>query len=281
MDIWILNNKTGLNVFYKSFSRINVESDLISGLLSAFNQFTMAEFKQPVESLEIGGLRWIYIVVPDLDLLFVAADSKEIPAKQLRDRLDTIKDSFIKQYAEVWKKKLEFWDGDLTVFESFHQRLEDIYFQWEETEIVNQLADFFDFLGVNQQVFNLLRSAINNLSEEKIKENLNDSIEQIFSEMKNREEFQSHHEIQKISFSKKEGFKIINVNAANCDPVLTKTLLTQLIEAIANEFKELFGIDQSIKHFRDGKIFSYILSNTILLRELNLEKHLLRTFLYI
>ena len=85
-----------------------VNEDLVSGLLTALNQFTIVEFKQGIESIEMGGLRWVYIQDKDTNLLFIGADSKQVSAEILRARLDVIRHTFIDQYANDknrWKDK--------------------------------------------------------------------------------------------------------------------------------------------------------------------------------
>lgn len=279
MELWILNAKTGLSILYKSFSRLNVEADLISGLLSAFHQFTMAEFNKPIESIIMGGLRWVYILDNDLDLLFVSADVQEVDGNLIRDRLNTIKDEFIKVYKEEWTKKRDNWDGDSSIFDTFKDKLEDIYMQWEETEIVNTLADFFDYLGVFQQIFNLIFSVIKSIDNQEKKEYIVKRIEEIFENKKIDPQFKNELEMQKFTFSRDSGFKIITINPANCDPMLIKSVLTIIIKEVVAIFKETLGEDACIILFRNGKIFEFIINNKELISVVSLEEFLSRLFI--
>jgi len=78
MIIWILNSESGIKILYKSFLKTDADEDIVSGFLTAFNHFSMEEFHQSLESIEMGGLRWIYILEPKFKLLFVVADVKEV-----------------------------------------------------------------------------------------------------------------------------------------------------------------------------------------------------------
>ncbi|GAG66783.1 unnamed protein product, partial [marine sediment metagenome] len=62
----------------KSFLKTDADEDIVSGFLTAFHHFSMEEFHQSLESIEMGGLRWIYILEPNFKLLFVAADVKTV-----------------------------------------------------------------------------------------------------------------------------------------------------------------------------------------------------------
>lgn len=61
MIIWILESDSGIKLLYKSFLKTDADEDIVSGFLTTFNHFSVMEFKQSIDSIEIGGLRWIYI----------------------------------------------------------------------------------------------------------------------------------------------------------------------------------------------------------------------------
>ncbi|TFG21236.1 MAG: hypothetical protein EU533_05555 [Promethearchaeota archaeon] len=105
MNIWIMDSRKGVNLLFKSFLQIPVDKDIVSGLLTAFNQFTIHEFHESIESIEMGGLRWIYQVEPTLNLLFVTSDTKDIEVSTLSARLNIIKESFITQFKDLWLQR--------------------------------------------------------------------------------------------------------------------------------------------------------------------------------
>jgi len=69
MIIWILNSESGVKLLYKSFLKTDADEDIVSGFLSAFYHFSMVEFHESLESIEMGGLRWSYILEPKFNLL--------------------------------------------------------------------------------------------------------------------------------------------------------------------------------------------------------------------
>ncbi len=105
MIIWILESDSGIKLLYKSFLKTDADADIVSGFLTAFNHFSVMEFKQSIDSIEMGGLRWIYISEPKYNLLFVAACTKEMTTDILKSRLEVIKNAFIKEFDKVWEKK--------------------------------------------------------------------------------------------------------------------------------------------------------------------------------
>ncbi|MHA2088368.1 MAG: hypothetical protein ACW972_08835, partial [Promethearchaeota archaeon] len=94
-----MESDSGITLVYKPYMDFPVNEDLVSGLLTALNQFTIVEFKQGIDSIEMGGLRWVYIQDKDTNLLFIGADSREVKGEILRARLDVIRHTFIQQYA--------------------------------------------------------------------------------------------------------------------------------------------------------------------------------------
>ncbi len=134
MIIWILNSDSGIKLLYKSFLKTDADEDIVSGFLTAFHHFSMEEFHQSLESIEMGGLRWIYILEPKFKLLFVADDVKNVKTGILMVRLNVIKEAFLKEFEPVWIKKKHSWDGNMNVYLPFLKVIEDYYGQWEEVE---------------------------------------------------------------------------------------------------------------------------------------------------
>ena len=281
MNIWILDSESGIKLLYKSFLKTNIDEFLVSGLLSAFNQFTMTEFRQPIESLEMGGFRWIYLLEPDCNLLCVAADTKNASTKKIKSKLGVIKESFINDYKDVWLKRGKSWTGDVNVFLPFLEVIENYYYDWEDAEIVLQLADFFELLGIFQQLFNLISKTIEiNIQGEK-RENIYKRIETIFETFKNQEDIKDDVELRKFSFSRESGFIIMEINHTNCDPIIVRKTLIKFVVDITNIIKEEVGEDLSLKYYREGKIYNYIIENMKLLKSLNLNMFFLKLFLLI
>ncbi|MFX1256408.1 MAG: hypothetical protein ACFFAN_00970 [Promethearchaeota archaeon] len=281
MNLWILDSHSGLKIFYTSYLKIAIDEDLVSGLLSAFNKFTMAEFQKPIESIEMGGFRWIYLEEPEYNLLFVAADTKAVRTEILRSKVRIIKDSFVKEYKEVYIRRGNSWVGNIGVFRPFLKIIDNYYYDWEDAEIVVKLADFFELLGIFQQLLNLIKIIVESRVLGAVKEIIYEQIEILFNNFQNQQEIKGDLELRKISFSRGSGFSIIEINPYNCDPLIVKKSLIKIIIDITNIIKEELGEDLSLKYFREGEIFNFIFNNIGLLKELNLDIFLLKLFLLI
>ncbi len=181
MNIWILDSSKGITILNNNFNQnMTINSEMASGLLSALNQFILVEFNSPIESIDMGGYRWIYMSEPDYNLLFVAADSKEMSAEALRGRLGIIKQGFLKRYAsnaEAWKKN---WYGDINLFQPFNNLIEDYYSQWIQTDVIATSAEFFDILGIFQQILNLIKKIIDKHTSDEKKKKIYNELERMF-----------------------------------------------------------------------------------------------------
>ena len=99
MNIWIVDSRSGCTLLYKAFMDLLIDEDLVSGLLTALNQLTQVEFRgKGIESIDMGGLRWVYVEDKDKNLLFIAAADKDEKAEMLRARLNVIKQSFYQMF---------------------------------------------------------------------------------------------------------------------------------------------------------------------------------------
>jgi len=160
MNIWILDSESGITLLYKSYLSLPLDEDLVSGLLAALNQFTVYEFQEGIESIDMGGLRWVYLEDKELKLLFVAASEKTVSSSILKARLNIIKQTFIAEFvsdAESWKA---LWKGNTDHFNPFKKVIEEYYSQWLTAENITTIAEFYDILGVFQQILNLLMNLI-------------------------------------------------------------------------------------------------------------------------
>ncbi|MFX1312450.1 MAG: hypothetical protein ACFFHD_07535, partial [Promethearchaeota archaeon] len=256
MIIWILDSESGNKLLYKSFLKTKADEDIVSGFLTAFHHFSMSEFNQSLDSIEMGGLRWIYILEQNYNLLFVAAATKNVKTGLLKGRLNVIKNSFIKEYESVWKRKRNSWDGDINVFLPFIHEIEDYYKQWEEVESITQVADFFDILGIFERIFIMLRNIIENKMYNKSKNLIIDRIEQLYNEFRNRKDFCDEPELENISFSKASWFNFIELNLIKCDKELVLTILKELLNLVIDVLREVKGDYLCLKYFREENIYA-------------------------
>ncbi len=279
MNIWILDSDSGVKLLYKSFLKTDADEDIVSGLLTAFHQFSMVEFKQSLDSIEMGGLRWIYILEPKYNLLFVAADTKIINTEILKSRLNVIKNAFIKEFEPTWVKKKYSWDGDINIFLPFLDVLEDYYNQWGEVESLTHVADFFDILGVIQKIFIMLRNVVENRMYSKSKTMILNRIEKFYDDFKNQEQCKSEPELKNISFSKEDWFNIVDINLIKCDKELVIKNIRALLTQVINILRDIKGDNLCFKYFSEERIYAYIFNNLKLLKDLNLDSFLLELFL--
>ena len=279
MNIWILDSESGITLLYKSYLNLPLDEDLVSGLLAALNQFTVFEFQQGIESIDMGGLRWVYLEEKDLKLLFVAASEKTVSSNILKARLNIIKQTFIAEYAsdkEEWKR---LWKGNTDHFNPFKKIIEEYYSQWLTAENISTIAEFYDILGVFQQILNLLINLIEAHMAQSKKERIYLRIENMFENYLSHEYVKQHSELSKFSFDPSTGINIINIDPTNCDMLVVEKQVINLIRRIVELIKIEEGYQKSLIYFIEENVFDYLISNMSLLSELNLFKFLLRLFL--
>ena len=254
---------------------------LVSGFLTALNQFIMSEFRRPVESIEMGGFRWIYIQDEKNNLMFVASDTKEVDADTLKMRLQLIMQTFIAEY--VYKRNLfqKRWTGDTMIFESFCRVFEEYYYQWTAAEGTISLAECFDILGMCQQIFNIVRKVVDQKIDNEIREKMYEKIENLFHDFTSQEHILGHEELKKISFSRKSGFNIISINPAKCDIMMIKVQIIWLIKEVVKIIREEIGYGQTLEYLGKEKIFNYLFNNIVILRRHNLDTLILEVFLLV
>jgi hypothetical protein len=281
MIIWILNSESGIKLLYKSFLKTDADEDIVSGFLSAFYHFSMVEFHEELESIEMGGLRWIYILEPEFNLLFVAADTKNIKTEMLMGKLNVIRKAFIKEYEAILTERKKSWEGDLNVFRPFLKVIEDYNTQWEEMESVAHVADYFDILGIFQQILIMIRNILENRMYTKSKNEIIDLIEKKYNAVGNRKRFKDQEELKNISFSKDSWFNIIDINLIKCEKELVLDYLEILLTEIIDSLRKVKGNYLCFKYFNEEGIYAYIYNNIKLLKDLNLDLFFLESFLLI
>jgi hypothetical protein len=279
MIVWILNSNSGTKLLYKSFLKTDTDEDIVSGFLTAFHQFTAVEFHQSLDSIEMGGLRWIYILEPEYNLLFVAADTKHVKTEMLFGRLHVLKNAFIDKFKSIWNKKGRSWDGNINIYLPFIKTIEDYYKQWEEVEILTDVADFFDILRVFQQILIMLRNVIENKMYSKSRDIILNRLEKTYKTFKNQKKFKNQPELKNISFSTESWFNIVDMDLIKCDKKLVVDYLSSIITQIVSILKEVKGHDLCFKYFYEERIFAYIMNSIKLLKDVNLDKFLLELFL--
>ena len=274
-----MDSESGVNLLYKSYMDIPINEDLVSGLLTALNQFTIIEFKQGIESIDMGGLRWVYLLDKESGLLYIAAGTKEDSAEILRARLNVIKQEFTQTYVKgdgtSWRRN---WNGNVEMFYPFKKIIDQYYFDWLAAQNITVLGEFYDILGIFQQLLFDILATLNHLSEDS-KDLIYDKIDIMFENYGNNEYVKQTPELSKITYSREGGINIITINPNNCDMIVVEKQIINLIRRLVETIKSDIGQYESMKYFIEEGIFAYILSNIVLLNKLNLDKFLLNLFL--
>ncbi|TFG21235.1 MAG: hypothetical protein EU533_05550 [Promethearchaeota archaeon] len=143
------------------------------------------------------------------------------------------------------------------------------------------LADFFDLIGVIQEILNLSRSIIQKHISDEYRERIYFEIEKIFERFLNQSEIIEDIELNKISFSRDKGFNIIHINPTNCDPLLAKRILKDILQGVIYAFKNVLGEEKAVSFFRKGGIFNYIYNNLKFIKNLKIDHFLIRLLLLI
>ena len=268
-----------MTLLYKPYLDIPVNEDLVSGLLTALNQFTIMEFKQGIESIDMGGLRWVYLLDKDSGLLFIIAGGKDVNAEILRPRLNVIRHSFIQEYVKDkghnWRKN---WTGNVEMFNPFKEVIDQYYNDWLAAESVTSIAEFYDILGIFQQLLFDILSVLHRFNEDS-RERVYKKIEVMFENYQNNDYVKSNPELCKISFSRETGINIITINPNNCDILVVEKQIINLIRRVVDTIKSENGHFKTLKYFIEENVITYILNNMSNIQKLNLDKFLLELFL--
>ena len=275
MNIWIIRN--GLSLVFKSFLDIPIQKDLVSGLLTALNQFVFSEFKQPIDSINMGGFIWVYDQVEGENLLFVASDEATQKIETLKSRLRFIKEVFLKTFVD--QKDWVDWNGNLDMFIPFGETLEGYYYNWQAAENLESFAEFFDFLRVIQEILNLVNNIIKNQIDPNKAKSIQERQEIVYNKFIERIKQLKIEELDNISYAQETGFYIFNIDPTKCDIKIAKKQLISLITETVSTIKLTLGCDLSLNYFNDSSIFQYISKNLLLLKRLDLVDFLFNLFL--
>ena len=162
--IWIIDDLSSTAVFYKNYSAMDIDEDLVSGLLSALHNFSEVELKgsHGIESIAMGGLSFVYVDNKAYNLLLIAADEKSTDPKTMKFRLEKIMDAFVQRFELTPEKWVEIWNGNVTKYADFYEITDEYISQWRQAEKVMSAANSLDLMGVAQQILNLFTNIIKN-----------------------------------------------------------------------------------------------------------------------
>jgi hypothetical protein len=99
-----------------------VDSDLISGFLTALSSFASEIRGGSMEKMEFMQFQFLYSMDKDLDLKFVLCIDKDDMVEEAKTTLEKVKNEFIKRYNSA----IQNWNGDVSSFKSFNEYADQI-----------------------------------------------------------------------------------------------------------------------------------------------------------
>lgn len=275
---WVINDNSSISLFHRNYSDIVIDSDLVSGLLSALNSFSKEQIA-PIETISMVGLNWSYLEDKKNELLFVAAADKGTDSNILRSQLQVLRNSFVKEF-NVTPSLVKEFDGDIGKYEKFAETADILIQQWSEIDKITTTAELFDLLGVFQQIFHLFINIINiNFFTKKMLDKINNSIKRKLEEILNANEFKDDKELQKITFEARNGWNIFTLDPAKVASGKTlRTVLLKLTAEIKKIISKELGRMVTLDSLRK-EVFPFILNNWSLFDKLHLQKSILNILL--
>ncbi|NVM28868.1 MAG: hypothetical protein HWN65_08490 [Candidatus Helarchaeota archaeon] len=270
-DIWIIEKLGGRCLYHRSYGAMKLDPDLLSSFLTGLNAFSEAELGDTgIESIEMGNMKWVYINWRG-QVLAVAAADKQDDATSLNHQLHTICTLFLGQFGidedENYFRK---WGGNVTAFDQFSPKLEELMQSWEAVSKVTDIAKFMNLLEVYQQIFHAFAKVLPSIKPEgqvKLANKMNALIEKLPIVFQN------------ISYGK-TGWDILSVliTASNCTEKILRDGLQFVLESFINEMKAIFK-EELFFEIAKKLVYPKILADWVRIRELEIDNFLLKIFL--
>ncbi|MFX1451730.1 MAG: hypothetical protein ACFFCM_12855 [Promethearchaeota archaeon] len=268
-EFWIVEKKSGRCMFNRSYGSTSTDPDLLTSFLSALYRFSeeVSTRQKGIESVEMGGLKWAYI---DQDnLLYIAAAEKQDKSSDIRAQVNVIRINFTEKYPECKEDGFsEKWDGNITKFDVFVEKIDELTDHWKRLKKVTDAAEIMDILEVFQQIFNRFAKIIPTIKKGK---------EKLDQKMRTLKEVlpQSFHD---IGYSD-TGWDLLTVNVFQQD-INEQELRTSLITMLRyymDLLQEIFT-DQMPQIIR-SLVFPYLRSDWSRISNLKLDKVFVDLFL--
>jgi hypothetical protein len=245
----------------------------VSGLLTALNQFVVTEFDAPIDSINMGGLSWIYDYDEEHNILYVAADKKDSEINTMASRLEFVKRMFIQQFIET--EVIYSWDGNMKFFRPFKALVDEIYKSWQTVEDKVAFLELFDYIRIFQQFSDLVYTIIKGQLDPNKRGLMQAKLDEFFLEFKEREDLIDKIELDKFSYANDTGFKFFGVNPENCEIYILKRELKGLLAAEILAIREVMGDPIALYYFKDYGIFKYIMENLAILNKFEITDYFL------
>ncbi|MHA1520439.1 MAG: hypothetical protein ACTSRK_09675 [Promethearchaeota archaeon] len=280
--IWIINKFNSTALFFRSYSELQLDSDLVSGLLSALNSFSEVELQSHgISSILMAGLSWVYSNHPDNDLLLIGAGDKDKNPEMMRSRLEVIYQMFLDKY-KLTPYELEETLIEQKRFETFKPVVDELHEQWKQAEkiISGGMARIFDMIGIFQQIYNRLT---NILIEYFLKVDpdrvsaAHQSIKDLLVDCYNMYEFQEYPELQSISYGE-NGWNVVNLNPMNLNDDVLQRVLVMIALQVHNKIKDQIPMANRLLEY-SKILYPYLINQYELLASLKLNVLIMSIFL--
>lgn len=271
--LWLIAKESSATIYYRNYSPEKIDPDLVSGLLSAFNNFSEVELHGTgIESINMGGLQWVYLDKKELGILVVAADHKRGNADLMRARLDVIVKQFAAKYGITLEKVSK---GGIFVkeFQAFDDDLDTLREEWHQAESIMDAGELFDMLGVFQQLLDHCTAMIQNLRESRVRDSILGTLKAFSTELQAIFDVTQYPEFQKVTFSPDTGWSVITLDPTKLNKVVLKKGLFTIIMHVKKVLVAHVGQDIALQAIT-REVLPYIFASWELLEILDLIKPL-------
>jgi hypothetical protein len=270
--LWLIASESSATIYYRSYTQERIDPDLVSGLLSAFNNFSEVE-------LHGTGIESIYLNNKTLGMLVVAADHKRGNADLMRARLDVILKIFATKFG-ITREKINHGMVFVKEFQSFDDDLDTLREEWRQAESIMDAGELFDMLGVFQQVLDHCTTMIQNLHDPVMRDSIIGSLKAFSTTFQSLFDVQQYPEFQKVTFDADNGWSVITLDPTKLNKVVLKKGLFTIITHVKNVLVSHVGNQRALQAIaRD--VLPYIFSSWELLEILDLVKPLITGLLNI
>jgi hypothetical protein len=124
-QFWVMSRE-GLCYFYRTIDKLNKQGqpnkeDLVSGMFSAILSLSKELTNTDIKKFENYSSKFLFFL--DKSLIFIVEADLGDSDKNVKKKVDLIKDLFIKKY----EKELNNFKGDVTQFKPFEQELDNVF----------------------------------------------------------------------------------------------------------------------------------------------------------
>ncbi len=232
---WIIE-PGGRTIFSKSSEAIKIDDVLIGGFLSSIVAFSGEISRKSIESMEMGGLTWLF--TRKFGTLFVCAADKEKELGSLQQQLNTLIHVFIEEFIpfEEWLEFLQSWAGNLAAFSKFDEKFNEIMKIWAEVEATREGARIRNTLEIFQQILNLLMefpvSKKKKINKESIISKIRKMVKKILKDVP---------QLSSIDVNKEFKWNLLEVNTIFISMDVLRIYLQKILDSTLDVLRKMVG----------------------------------------